>query len=161
MTIKGYRKGTHMRLRGRLLSFVKKYNIEQLPTGELVFYKVVTRDFGSWWVANQREFKRRNKCPQDKCMKSDRGAYRPGTEVKCKQYSVDKNNPCGKGLHIGTLACAKILFNTLWDPMPDYIIKVLVKPKDIVCIPIKSLQLYTSDGEQKLRCCRLLVDGIV
>lgn len=141
-----------MRLRGRLLSFVKKYNIEQLSTGELVFYKAVTGSFGSWWVANQRTFQR---------MKSDSGAYRPGTEVKCRHYSINKNDPCGKGLHVGTLACAKILSTTLWDPMPTYIIRVLVKPKDIVCIPIKSLQLFTQNCEQKLRCCRLLVDGIV
>jgi hypothetical protein len=115
-----------------LKEFIVKNNIEIRKIGRLKFlvlYKAVRQDFGSWWWYIM-------KVPKD-----DTDAYRPGTTVKCREWSIDRNDDCGPGLHIGTWEYA------YWFGIEMRIVEVLVRPKDVVCVP-KPITKPTN----KIRC---------
>lgn len=122
-----------------LKKFIKDNNISIIKRDNkieyLILYKVVTKSFSPWWLHHARN--------------KHSGIYRPGTSVTCKEWDSHRYNTCGKGLHIGTLD-----FCTEFAGMNrPYIVEVLVRPEDVVCVPI--------DSNGKIRCNRLLVTRLL
>jgi hypothetical protein len=123
----------------RLEKFVQRHNIKHIQRDGkeyLVLYKAVREDYGSW-------FKRA----------SSAGAYKPGNLVVCRDVSNNRNNDCGRGLHAATLDFAA-KFATCDVP---FVVEVLVKPQDIVCVPHGNMWGPT----KKIRCKRLLVNRLI
>jgi hypothetical protein len=125
-----------------LQTFVKDFSIKTKRVGGhkyFVFYKKVTKDFNSCWIAQH--------CYGASLFNSV-GAYKPGTIVTCRKWDTDRIHSCSIGLHIGTLYFAES-FSFLDNP----IIEVLVRPQDIICVP------FQESG--KIRCKRLRVARIL
>lgn len=132
-------------MREGLAEFIQIHGIETRQVdgcGCLVMYKAVRMDFGSWY--NRRY-------PQ-----KDAGAYRLGTTVACRKWTADRNMDCGLGLHVGSLRFANAFRRLMGDPdcRRMRIVEVLVRFKDVVCVPRMAL-LDRSEG--KIRCKRLVV----
>jgi len=132
-----------------LKEFIKEYKIKT-EYGKLVFYKAVSKEWGSLWVRRSMSYRH----------KGAANAYRIGTEVIFSgETDTIRKTICGKGLHIGTLNCARLFtdctraFITL-EGRQRKIIKVLVDPEDVICVPLKHSRIYFS---QKIRCKRLHV----
>ena len=130
-----------------------------MPDGKLVLYKAVMWNFGSWWRASRAGAAYR---PSWWRASRDAGAYRPGTTVICRRCCHDILENCGEGLHVGTLFGAQ---NFGANHECAHIVKVLVDPADVVCVPDRALlshfppPIFAQD--QKIRCRRLLVDSVV
>lgn len=124
----------------RLTRFIRTNSIRRCPDDRLVLYKAVRADLGSWYC---RRFASRH---------AQGGIYKPGAEVRCRRFSRDPRFECSSGLHVSNLAGAR--FFSAWDA--PVIVRVLVDPADIVCIP-----LTTSETVPKIRVKRLYVDAIV
>ena len=119
-----------------LRDFITTYKIKTRVVDKksyLVLYKCVRKNFGSLWHIGDKNV-------------HDVDAYRPGTIVKCTSWNVNRDEDCGSGLHVATLGFA-LLYNQ-FVPM----IEVLVKPKDVVCVP-----KYCA----KIRCKQLRVARVV
>jgi hypothetical protein len=126
----------------RLASFIRTNRVRKDMYGRLILYKAVRSDLGSWWYRDWyascgRPWQRRG------------GIYRPGALVTCRRFSRDPFFSCSAGLHVATLAFAR-LFEPQEAPV---IIRVLVDPEDVVCVP--------HDAQGKIRVKRLYVDSIV
>jgi hypothetical protein len=78
------------------------------------------------------------------------GAYKPGTMVSCREWSTNRGESCGCGLHIGSLEFAKRFGIEYRLPC---IVKVFVRVEDIVCVPA-----YSFMPPGKVRCKKLLVE---
>ena len=130
-----------------LQKFIENFDIKTRTIGGhkyLVLYKGVRSDFGSWWVDSGQGWPRHKKMGQDK------GAYAPGNLVRCREWSTNRRNDCGKGLHVGCFDFARgFVYDRLWLVM----VEVLVKPSNIVCVPINC--------EGKIRCKSLRVVKVV
>lgn len=130
-----------------LRDFIRMYGIRRRG-GKLVLYKAVSEEWGSLW--------QRSKHPRGRGRKD---AYCPGTEVSVRRWNEDRHRVCGTGLHVGTLECARRFLreDLLFDAGPNRrLVRVLVDPEDVVCVPMRALELYS--GDQKIRCKRLLVE---
>lgn len=128
-----------------LAEFIQMHGIETRQVngcGYLVMYKAVRMDFGSWY----------NRC----FPKKDKGAYSPGTTVRCRKWTSNRNMDCGLGLHVGSLRFARVFRRLMGDHhcMRMRIVEVLVHHEDVVCVPRIAL-LDSSDG--KIRCRQLTV----
>jgi hypothetical protein len=72
---------------------------------------------------------------------------------------------CAAGLHVGTLSCAReFAFGRLnWLHVPMVIVKCLVMPEDVVCVPNQALfnrvsgSDFVKPSHQKIRCKKLQV----
>jgi hypothetical protein len=131
-----------------LQEFIALHDIEQRDGGKLVFYKAVSREWGSLWVrmmAQTRGF-------DTSTTHGAANVYRIGMEVRVREWNTDRSTECGLGLHVGTKDCAK-------DYQEDgcflgsgdtkrRLVEVLVDPKDVVCVPFHG---------SKIRCKRLVV----
>jgi hypothetical protein len=131
-----------------LKEYIKKYNIKTVVCrGEkyLVFYKAVTANFGSCWeyvVGITRKI----------------GPYKPGTLVMCRHYDNNRRYICSCGLHITNMRNVKI-FRDHNYPSLLHCVQVLVKPKDIVCVPYAALVQRYSYGA--IRCKKLFVTNVI
>ena len=101
-----------------LKTFVKKNNVEVID-GHLILYKAVRSNYSSWyrWM--------------------NKNVYRPGTLVEIPRGKVSDNRSirCGPGLHVGTLRFVKeFAANHL---LARILVKVAVRPENVVCVPIK------------------------
>ena len=124
----------------RLDSFIKRWQVKT-ENGKLVLYKAVRGDLGSWYMRDSRRNKRNKKAAG--------GVYVPGTEVICRRFSRDPSQCCASGLHVSTRGFAMVFM-----PSAPVILRVLVDPEDVVCVP---------DGwlTRKIRVRRLYVDAVV
>jgi hypothetical protein len=115
------------RLASGLKEYIKRHNIEKDSAGNLILYKAVLRNFGSWWV---RRFK----------YQESFGAYRPGALVRNGRDPIrSRKRSCGEGLHVGTLNCAYSFTRVIACPWK--IIKVSVNPYNVINVPYMSLAL--------------------
>lgn len=119
-----------------LKEFIAENDIEIRRIGRLKFlvlYKAVRDDYGSWWHHIMK-------------LRNDTNAYRPGTTVRCREWSIDRDDDCGPGLHVGTWEHARWFASWSdkdWSTIGGKavylskmrIIEVLVHPKDVVCVP--------------------------
>lgn len=133
-----------------LQDFVQQYGIKTRG-GKLILYKTVSDEWGSLWVKSHGH-------PGSRGYKD---AYRPGTSVSSRRSDKERAHNCGRGLHVGTLACAGEFRNSRYllssAGFNRRIIRVLVDPEDVVCVPYEALD--RSEGEyQKIRCRKLIVE---
>lgn len=112
--------------------FLKHNDIEIDDEGSIVCYKKVTT------YGNGLKDSRTKTIPNDL-----------GTVVQMPRHLVndDKNQTCSYGLHVGSISYVK-------DFSGDTIIKVLVRPSDIVSVPVD----YNG---QKMRCSEYFVSEIL
>jgi len=150
-----------------VMAFIEKYGIQpyagpyQDQMGKYIFFKTVSKEYGSLWMRWSGGAKRRG-IP----VKGTKNTYRPSTRVlttfwtgKIAPYSTDEES-CGPGLHIGTLNCTKAFLDaTLWlgGDEERRIVRVLVYPEDIVSLDTNLLLNTKCSSEQKLRCTELYV----
>jgi hypothetical protein len=136
-----------------LAEFVAFHGIRRRD-GKLVLYKAVSREYGSLFV-------RYCDCQQHGRI----NAYVPGMTVRCRTCDTNRAIMCGLGLHVGTRRCAQSFLDHRsvfsYGDHHRRIIKVLVDPHDVVCVPYGS---YSSKSawnpeNQKIRCRKLVVVG--
>jgi hypothetical protein len=123
-----------------LNDFVTDNNIEiRVVRGRtyLVLYKAVRLNFLPWYnIFDDSTLTKRMYRLQP---------YKPGTVVKCRKYSTNRFDDCGPGLHVATWSWACV-FRKRHNLR---LVQVLVRPKDVVCVP--------NGVEGKIRCKKLWV----
>ena len=134
-----------------LEKFIKDYEIQK--EGEyLVFYKTVSKEYGSLWMRRRLGMETwRGATIRERGVKN---VYIVNRTVQTNDYSVNRRNRCGKGVHICTLEEAKEYKKCIYFNCYDRgrkIMKVLVKPEDIVCVP------FHNNG--KIRAKKIYVVG--
>jgi len=136
-----------------LKNFIAKYGIRK-KGGKLILYKAVSEEWGSIWVRAQFKY--------PDLAKGGKDVYCPGKEVITRKCNVDRSLECGCGLHVGTIACALKFTHDYFLTHDNHnrrrIVRVLVDPEDVVCVPHGGLCFSPCPESQKIRCSRLVVE---